>query len=905
MNSINFDNPWLLLIVLPILALLFIPFFLSVRKDNRNPYNVISCILHVLIAVCIAVSAAGTSIKSALTETNVYVVADLSYSMEKNLEKVDGYINRLQKNLPIDTELGVVCFGGNGTHTVHTRLGERHKSIRNSVDDIDPNSTDIVSALDYTSKIFKSGVIKRIILITDGKDSNEADGMALKRKVNELHAAQIYVDAIYVDSNLTAEESEVQVSGVEYSDKVYIGQESTASVLLQSNVDTRATLTVELDGEVISSTPISVGKGLRSVPVALKTDEAGNYEYTVRVSDVKADGNKENNVCNFSLNVSDKPRVLFVSGQKADETLLQEIYGEEYAETVDFKYVKEDPEVPYTVGALSQYDEIALSDVKLEEIEHYAQFVENLDTVVNVLGKSLIGMGNLGIQDATDEENDVDAALMKLGRMLPVNYGSPISENKQFVIILDISHSMAQIGKLALAKRAAKQIVGLLGEKDEVIVVGFHSEGESIHLKTDASNAESVKAAIDKATTKNGTVLESGFMRAEEAIGTSAATQSTQFFLITDKEGKDFENAQQRAVRLKNEYGIKTSVLVVGSNTEDIPDGISQIATLTGGTSVGVLNSTVLSDAMFGDGGISETFKETVINRMSYVDLKQRYDSVLSGISSDYFQSIPAGGLGGYVGGYVTAKAKSTATTVITAKHGSANQKVDVPIYAHRIYGAGKTASFLSSFSGKWGAQWEKVGLSQQFFKNVFATNIPAQRVDTPFTVSVNRGTSSASLTVRPAELKAGAAVDVQLISPKGETQTIENVVFDSTAYNCSFSLLEKGEYTARVTYTYKGESYTLEKPLSVSYLAEYDEFTVFDASPLYKMLGEKGTVSEDGNLKIENDEKEVGVRIVYLTSPLLIVSVILFALDVIVRKVKWADIKNIFRKIRKKGVGA
>ena len=58
MSSINFDNAYLLLIAIPLVALLAVPFFIAVKRDNRNGHNIASMVLHVLMAVRIAFAAA-------------------------------------------------------------------------------------------------------------------------------------------------------------------------------------------------------------------------------------------------------------------------------------------------------------------------------------------------------------------------------------------------------------------------------------------------------------------------------------------------------------------------------------------------------------------------------------------------------------------------------------------------------------------------------------------------------------------------------------------------------------------------------------------------------------------------------------------------------------------------------
>jgi hypothetical protein len=104
------------------------------------------------------------------------------------------------------------------------------------------------------------------------------------------------------------------------------------------------------------------------------------------------------------------------------------------------------------------------------------------------------------------------------------------------------------------------------------------------------------------------------------------------------------------------------------------------------------------------------------------------------------------------------------------------------------------------------------------------------------------------------------------------------------------------GKYVVEITYGYGGNEYTATSTVNVSYGAEYNSFAVFDSTVLHKMVGTYGTVSENGAFKIENDEDEVSTMTVTLTVPLLIACVVLYAVDIVIRKLKWNDVVSFFR---------
>ena len=125
-------------------------------------------------------------------------------------------------------------------------------------------------------------------------------------------------------------------------------------------------------------------------------------------------------------------------------------------------------------------------------------------------------------------------------------------------------------------------------------------------------------------------------------------------------------------------------------------------------------------------------------------------------------------------------------------------------------------------------------------------------------------------------------------------------MVFDSSVYFHEFEASEIGKYSIRIAYSYANGNYETNADFVISYAPEYDSFTAFDASSLHRAIVGEGEVSLDGNLTIENDEKEIGVYTLELAPILLITAVSLYVVDIIVRKLKWNDIKSLFGRGKK-----
>ncbi len=936
MSSINFDNPWLLLVAVPLLILLLLPFFLTVRKDNRSGQNVISCILHILIAACIAFAVAGPTIKTINQQINVYIVADLSYSTNQKVDEIDGHIRYVESHLPENAEMGVICFGGKDAQDLNTRMGEPFYSVRQSLgegklDAAATSSTDIPSALRRARSLFRAGVVERIVLITDAKNSDMSDENILRSTVLDLTAEGIYVDAIYLDSNISETAKEVQISSAEYTDEVYLEQSSNVRVYLQSASETQRTLklTRTYEGaegkvtEVVDQRMVALSVGLNGVTLKLNTQQKGVFFYEVTIEETEEDESLLNNRYTFTQTVAEKPNMLFItdSGAVSAQSDIRSLCGEDYGKVdvinIDLQYL------PLTVKELCAYDEIVLSDVRLNEAPNYALFIDSLHTVVTQLGKSLIGLGDLGLHGTADE------SLLKLAGMLPVTYGNPKKDTVQYAIVLDRSLSMERDFKenrWRLAKDAAKQLVDVIAENpsNKLSLITFYDESEVTKSAIEHTVADEVKTKIDELTLEHGTSMMGGLDWVDTELGLTMDEAFTQVFLITDCQSASSEASQLKA-RLKawQAKGVKVTVMAIAP--DDASETAIQERCLISQDGDGNVISLGDYRKIEDYGSLSDVFaefveeedKETLVDIPAYLTKNKINDSVLTNIEDKAYTR--EGGKG-YIWGYVRGRAKASATVVLTQRDGEINS--NLPIYAYWNCGNGKAASFLTNFSPDavenendhtmvtrdGTSKWRNVTLEngntlwEQFFSNVFSCNIPSRRTSVPFQISSTKKEGSATLELRPAMLQAGVRVDVVLTDPLGNKTEFNNVALSGSVYTCSFALPTVGEYVAEIRYTYQGVTETAVHYIHLPYLAEYDRFTNFEPSPLYKMLSGRGTVSEDGKLEIVNDESKVGTKIMDLTPISLIAAIALLMVDIVVRKVKWVDIKNLFSRRNKGG---
>ncbi len=887
MKNISFDNPYLLLILIPLLACILVPFIIAIRKENRSKSSTTSLILHLVIALCISLALGGMIYTAVMTKTQVYVVADVSYSANRNLDKVDEYIQQIKDKLPRNSELGVIVFAKD--QKVLTEMGEDVVSVKDhGFKATDVAATDITGALNYVANLFDDDVIRRVVLISDGKQTRADGAGELVTAVENLYANDIYIDAIFLDDNLPEDAFEVQISDVEYANATYKGHETSARLLIQSSYATEdAYLTFFKDGQAVHKEGVPLQKGFNVVNFDLPTDTAGRFDYRFTISAGK-DTATANNVFEFTQTIAANMNVLLVTGEAADEARAKALYAPDTKMDVYVQKGDKKLDVPCSVEELCKYDEIIISNIDIRDLNNVAAFIDGVDTVVSQFGKSLLTMGDLRIQNKTDN------ALKDLEDMLPVKYGNNDQDPKLYTIVLDTSRSMQNFSRLLIAKQAAIQLVNMLKEDDYVIIVNFWGDVGMVQPEIKASNRQQIIDAINSVQPKQGTMIASAMEYAEKLIEVTNYSEK-QVMLISD--GMSFalesDTPADIAKRMR-EKGIYTSCIHPAGRTDGFENGnpemLKAIAEAGEGKYFNIMREEDLLEVMFTN--VADELTDSVVNIQTPVKVNLKNDPTVAGLAK-----LPD------VMGYAYAKTKASAKTVLTVDFlKSGGTTIAAPLYAYWNYGNGRVATFTSTLTGEWTAGWNDA-VGNQFFSNVINENVPSERVDYPYVLDVTFDGTNSQIEIVPVNLNPNAVVNVTVTLP-GEEQITEQLIFDSVRYFYSFKTPAIGTYIVDIDYTVEGKTFHAQTTFSISYSPEYNMFEVFDASPLHAAIRNRGTVTEGKIPNLENNSEEVATYVIRFIAPLMILCVVLYVLDIIIRKLRISDIKSFFGIKPKKATG-
>lgn len=874
MKNINFDNPYLLFIAIPFVLVIILPFIIIGNKDNRSLSWKLSIGLHVVMVALVTLAVAGLRATTVLTKTTVYVVADVSYSANRDMDEIDRYIAEIEDNLPENSKMGVVCFARDVV--LLTPAGRDLKSVREAR--VKDDATDIAGALNYTEKLFGEDSIKRIVLITDGNDTVSDSISSIASTVLRLTENGVKVDTIFMDTSAKDGEVEAQLSKVKFSDSTYLGHTNRAEITVEVSQTTN--LAVELYGrekvatgekeqeyEKIEQTIVFAEEGENVVTMTLPAHTSGVFEYYAQVV---ADGDMSayNNKRSFTQEVVGQTKILLVTGESADKTVLDVTYGDK-ADIDTYLVRSANTSVPFTLEQMIEYDEIVISNVDIRDIKNVNAFIDSLDIAISQYGKSLMTFGDLRLQ--TDTEDHV---FQKFKGLLPVNYGNSKREGRLYTIVLDVSDSMFSASKFFTAQEAAIRLLSVLGDDDYVSLVTFSGEIKIQTPKKAGECRQDLITYIASLSTDHGTDLGLGL---EEALKTIKALnlEENQVMIISDGFSFDSERA---AVEVSKEL-FESGAVVSAINTYFPADGTGGQKTLRnvvnagkGGKMYVVTRQEDVEGIIFGS--VADDIGDVIIEANSRVNIARYNDSIVQG-----FDGVPN------VSKFIISMETYDAIVPLTINYLKPGGYTEtVPLYAYRAHGNGKVASFTSDFSGVWTNQWT-AAQKETFIKNMLTGNTPKSRHEVPFSVNDIEPTDrEAYIEITPSVPNPDAKATLKITSPNGRTITRE-LTFDSKKYFYTLELTGTGTYTIEITYEYDDKKYVTVETFDIPYLSEYNAFVGCDTAVVYKFMRGKGSICEGEIPNLENDKNEITTYQVSYKIPLLIAAVSVFVVDILIRK--------------------
>ena len=563
-------------------------------------------------------------------------------------------------------------------------------------DSIHQGATDLEEALLRALPAFAAGHARRIVLVSDG---NQTDG-DVWRAMLRLQAERVRVFA--VPAAISAD-SDAWVEAIVVPEGVREGAAVDVEARLFSRRSALARVELTFGARTAAERAVTLSPGENRVSLNVRFPRAGAQDITVKVS-AQGDQLARNDALTEDVFVQPRPHVLYIEGgaqgahHLADALTAQGIR----VSVATVQSLSADPRL------LADKDAVVLSDVRAESLG--AGAAQRLQAFVRDGGGGLIfaaGENTYG-QDGF--------AKSEVERLLPVKFEAKRKrQDLDVVLLIDRSASMRG-GKIEVAKAAALATLDLLEEEQGLGVVAFDAQPHEIVPLGPVGDKRQAENLISRMTSSGQTDIYRALLHAQRSFAESRA-EIKHIILLSD--GLTAPPPADAVGAGGGSRGPRIKYLTAESQWPRYDDDMAgsfrgivgelaaakiTLSTVVMGEGPDVKFMTALAQMGHGrtyiarsDGEVPSLFagetrrvRGDAVVEEPFRPLVKAWSPTIAGV--DF-----AGGP--QLRGYVESKPKRFSDVLLEARK-------DLPLLAETHYGLGKTVVFLSDVKNRWATDW-------------------------------------------------------------------------------------------------------------------------------------------------------------------------------------------------------
>lgn len=852
-------NILLILLVL----LLIVEWIVYVRQVNslkKKQFLVVRCLL-----LCVVILAmAGVSITKKHQKNETIFLVDMSDSMSGNLKELEDYLTKTVMAMPEKNLCSVVAFGKDTA--VDQFMTDQKIFSRFTVNPV-ATATNIEKAVQTACSMFDEGVNKRLVLITDGSENEGSMGLS----ATALKGNDVEFYAVAMEDSIGNHE-EVYIDGLEVPDVIHVGDHYNVTVSVVSNVETDAVLSLYAGRNMKGQQDIHLTKGHNQFVFEDTGVEGTIAQYKAVIEPIN-DTIAVNNSYATYAEIEAKPRVLLVEGIAGNGTEFEKILR---AANIDYDIVSAKG-VPTKVSELNGYKAVITLDAHYDDLR--TGFAGALESYVKDFAGGYICIGG---ENSYALGNYRDTALEDI---LPVDVdlrGEKEIPKMAMAMVIDQSGSMtapseenSSITGLALAKQAAISGVSELRNTDEAGVLAFDDMYHWIVPLETAGDVEKIKESIESIGYGGGTSIYPALQEAYSQILKSDA-KLKHIILLTD--GQDGFHQYDDLIKRINDAGITVSTVAVGTGADT--QILSDIAAQCGGRYYYTdVNNTI--PRIFAQ----EVYLSTntyLINEEFYPEITSN-NEMLKGV---FDEGIPA------LLGYIAATPKQTADVLLTSPRGD-------PVLSTWQCGLGRTVAWNSDGTNEWTAQfaaWEDYPLlwSNMIHYVISDTELGDDNLE------MTKAGNTAAITYETKEYDKDTKVTAVVTDEAGGVKEISLDAVRPGVFETELDLDSIGVYSVNVR---KQSGEEIVKSYNTAYANQYSaEYQFTDSDMDLKTFVRQAGGTE---ITLEDDiwgkKAEMVKAKVSLTVPLLILAILIFLFDIVIRRLSvdvWGNVKKVCGRI-------
>ena len=841
--GIDFSNPWWLLLLIPAFAFTFIPYFKLSKRYRRTRNRITSMVLHLLVMTLTITLLAGLTFKyvEPNKENEIILLVDVSDTEEQSQKERDEFLETILKKAEYDNyNVGVVTFGFDQKYAVPlTDDIDSIYDLYETADKPDTSATNIAAAIDYAKTLFTNPEVGKIVLITDGKETDGAAKIALHSAATQ----GLMIDVAHISSAYDG--NDVQIIGVEMPNYyVAKGEPCNISLTLQSRGENSVSVEMYDNDELVAETEedVQFADGtttkLISFTHSFKQDGLHALRFVMKADD---DFLEQNNVYTSYYYLENFNNILILQKKVGDSNELKKMLNATAESPSEgFKFTEAtigSVTFPETLEAMLSYvrgfDQVILNNISNADLLKY-QFVDekasDQDTEVQVyLGEVLrkyvmdFGGGILTVGGESDQAGAVNAYNSKdmsgsaYQEFLPVNvkeYTPPVA----FELVVDRSGSMGSTGDdgetfLEDAKAAAVALLEGLEPKDYMGIMTLDTSYEEILPLTPGSQYDVIKEGIiDIGDPTGGTNFSSAIQKAAQKLWDKKDVAKRHIIIITD--GLPGDTIANYGPIIENSYanfGVTLSVLLIGAPTDSVKEEMWE-AVNSVGDHVPQEKKGQVYIASTAAGAVEAIMKDMEAPNITDVNEGSFYP-IIHNITSPLVQGIDredGNKMTVELGGFYGVEARASADVVLLGEY-------NVPIYVQWKYGKGSVGSFMCDLQASdWSYEFMYDDNGAKFIRNAVNNLMPTENIRaTDITLKLVQDNYLNTLNIST-ELGAGEKIKGTItytVDGIDYTVSLDSFPVDQTNRDCYVTeIVGAGNRYSRCSFVAKkGAAYTIK----------------------------------------------------------------------------------------------
>ena len=572
---------------------------------------------------------------------------------------------------------------------------------------LDRSATDLERAVAAAQLGFRPGYARRLVLISDGKQTHGD----VWRELPRLQAEGVRVFVLPAPTGFAAQ---AWIDDVAAPEGVRQHEPVTLRVRLFSRAATQGRLQVVTSGNAVFDRNVSLVTGRNDVPVELRFKHTGASDVQVKLTTPRDAGD----TWLGSVWVGPRLRLLYVESDSVGAAYLADALT---SQGIDVQRVTVDQFAADPARALRNADAVLLNDVPATRLN--AQATRELEQFVRDLGGGLVFVAG---ENTYGKGAFADSAVE---RMLPVKFEAR-RKRKELDLVLLIDRSYSMVGrKLELAKSAALATLDLMEPEHRLAVVAFDSQPHDVVRLAEVGSKRRAEDAISGMSAGGRTDVYNVLWRAREVLKDSQAS-TKHIILLSDGQTVPPPNKAAFAGQASGTSDMLKMLHGMGYGKGDIDrligeDKPSRPLSASGGfeelvadmAAAGITLSTVaIGDkpnlplmtglAQWGSGKSYVAQRDSEIPALFVTEARRllgdslieepfrpqvrQHSAALTGVD------FAAGPL---LKGFVAGKPKRFSDVLLEAK-------ASAPVLAETRYGLGKTVAFLSDAKNRWASDW-------------------------------------------------------------------------------------------------------------------------------------------------------------------------------------------------------